>query len=343
MTRQAGSRSPALALPARDKAIGGYDAVILALGNSEFHAAALRLLRTWDRPVVVHAHDVRMTNLYLHGSARGAVPEGFPDAVAAQYPDLSPELLIQGRLADSSADSEGVYMFREIAARADRLFVTSDFAAGLARLDADPSDGEKVAVWPYAYPRPVDRDAAQVDRQLICSFGLVNAAKAPELLIDAATRLLASRPGLRLAFVGPIADDEADRLGQHADAVGLGEAMLLTGRVDQQGYEDWLARAGLAVQLRSRSNGETSGAVADSLVHGVPTVVTDIGPQSGLGDVVVRVAADIDAAGLAAALARLIDDPDRATILGRRGRQFAADRGFDWAARQLLELLPELR
>jgi glycosyltransferase involved in cell wall biosynthesis len=329
-----GSTPRPLALPARDRAVGGYDAVILAIGNSEFHSGALHLLRTWDRPMLVHAHDVRLTNLYLHGSARGAVPEGFSSAVMTQYPGL---VVTEDPLPDE------VYMLREIAARATRLWVTSDFAAGVARLAVDPSDDEKVAVWDYAYPRPVDRDGHTVDPLLICSFGMVNAAKSPELLIDAVGRLVALRPGVRLVFVGPIGEEEAQRLRQRGDAAGLGDALTFTGRVGASSYSQWLARAGLAVQLRRRSNGETSGAVADSLVHGVPTVVSDLGPQAALDDVTIRVAADIDADGLARVLDTLLSDPSGTAALGEKGRRYAAQRGFDWAARQLLELLPELR
>lgn len=328
-----GSLPRPVALPGHDRAIGGYDAVILAIGNSEFHAGALHLLRTWNRPMLVHAHDVRLTNLYYHGVARGAVPEGFAAAVATMYPGA----------AAPGGCSDDLYMFREVAARATRLWVTSEYAAGLAQLDMDPADEKKVGVWAYAYPHTVDRDDRKVDPLLICSFGVVNAAKSPELLIDAVSRLTTSRPGVRLVFVGPIGEVETQELRQRGDEAGLGGALTFTGRVDDDDYEGWLAQAGVAVQLRVRTNGETSGAVADSLVHGVPTIVSELGPQAALDEVTIRVGADIDAAGLATVLDAVLADPAGAAALGERGRSFAAERGFDRAARQLLELLPELR
>jgi glycosyltransferase involved in cell wall biosynthesis len=327
------------ALPARDRAVGGYEAVVVALGNSEFHAGALRLLRTWDGPMIVHAHDIRLTNLYLHSAARRAVPEGFLAALRAQYPELPAVPLIEGRGGDGSADTAGVYMLREVARRASRLLVTSEFAADVARLDVDPMDGKRVAVWPYAYPPTVERDASQVDPHLICSFGIVNSAKAPDVLIDAVALL---HPGLRLAFVGPVAASEAEELRERAAAAGIGAAVTLTGRVDDAEYRRWLGRAGLAVQLRRRSNGESSGGVADCLVHGVPTVVTDIGPQTALGDAALRVAPGLDATALAKVLDAMLADPDGTAALGLRGRRYAGARDFDWAARQLFELLPEL-
>ncbi len=61
--------------------------------------------------------------------------------------------------------------------------------------------------------------------------------------------------------------------------------MTFTGAVDDDEYEGWLARTSVAVQLRARTNGETSGAVADCLSHGVVTVVTDAGPARQLPDV----------------------------------------------------------
>ena len=337
-----GTRPRAEALRPHDRGIGGYDAVLLALGNSEFHAGALRVLRQSGPPLYVHAHDVRLTNLYLHGAPRGAVPEGFEAAFATQYPDLPPDLVTEGRLSDRLADEHNVLMLREVARLSAGVLVTSGYAASLARRDVDPGHLRKIAVWPFAYPPVADRFEEDVDPLLICSFGLVNPAKNPQLLIEAFAELVRLRAGVSLALVGPVAVKERASLEARATDLGVASSVTLTGHVDDAEYRRWLARAGLAVQLRRHSNGESSAAVAECLALGIPTVVTDIGAQSELAGSAATIAIDAKPADLAALLEDLLDDSDRRQALSDQGRRYAGDHGYDAAARQLFELIPEL-
>ncbi len=328
-------------LVSRDLACGGFDAVILAFGNSEFHAGALRLLREARLPFLVQAHDIRLANLYMHSAPRGAVPEGFERAVASHYPGL-PQVVTAGRIPSEVAASQGIFMLSEIVERSHLTLVTSGTAAELARLDCRPADRNKVAVWPYAYPETVERPPARIDHNLICTFGLVNEAKRPDVVLGAAALLQPSHPDLRLAFVGPSSTEQSDAILRQADRLGISSAVTITGAVDEDVYDEWLGRAGIAVQLRAYSNGESSGAVADCLCHSVPTVVSSIGPQSELADVTAQLAAGAGAPDLATVIAAMLADPDRASALGDRGRQWAAERSFDWSARQLFELVPHL-
>jgi glycosyltransferase involved in cell wall biosynthesis len=341
-TPAAGSAAPST-LPSADLAVGGYDAVILALGNSEFHAGALGLLRRWDRPCVVQAHDIRLVDAYLHGAPRGAVPEGFEAAVAKQYPDRWRSLVVDGRIPSADADGEGIFMLEEGVARSERFLVTSEVAAAIARLQVPIEDQAKIAVWPYAYPEAFGRSSDMVDRNLVCSFGLVNESKAPDVLVDAVALLAPAWPEVTLAFIGPVGDRERAWLTCRAEAAGIGGAVEFGGRVDDGEYHAWLARAGLAVQLRRWTSGEVSGGVADCFAHAVPTVITDLGPQSELAGVAAIVPAAIDAAGLARVLGELLADPAQAERIGHRGLAHAAERNFDWAARKLWEVVPTLQ
>src|SRR5207244_339238 len=65
----------------------GYDRMVYAVGNSEFHTGALgRALR---RPGVVLAHEVRLPQLYAFAAHHGVV-DGFGEAVRRMYPGESP-------------------------------------------------------------------------------------------------------------------------------------------------------------------------------------------------------------------------------------------------------------
>jgi glycosyltransferase involved in cell wall biosynthesis len=326
-----------------DQLRGGYDAVVYCLGNSEFHSGALRLLKQ-RRQGIVLAHDVRLSGLYRHASARGAVPEGFAAALRGMYPELPTDVGAQGWLAPDMAGWSALLMAREIIGLSDMFLVTSEYAAELARSDARPEDQDRVAVLPYAYPPVADPADRLSEPGLVCSFGIVNEAKRPQLLVEAFTAFARRRPDARLAFVGPTGVLERERIIGLAERLGVSDRVVVTGWLDEHGYQDWLSRAAVAVQLRAFSNGETSGAVADCLIHGVPTIVTNIGPAGDLPhDSVVKVAVDADAQQLAVQIETLLDDLPLRRRLSEGGRLHAAHDNFDLSASTLLDLVLPLR
>ena len=330
---------PARALPLVDSVRGGYESVIACIGNSEHHAGALGLLRLGRVAAAVLAHDVRLNGLYRHGAARGAVPEGNAAVVTRLYEQASDAWITDGWLQPAEAAAHGVFMARELIGLADPFIVTSEFAADLARLDARPEDRGRVTVCPYAYPPPVPRRPGTEEPGLIATFGLVNAVKQPELLLASLALVRRSDPAARLAFVGPI--DPALLEGYHALAARLGvaDSVAFTGEVDDAEYGRWLGRASVAVQLRSATNGETSGAVADCLAHGVATVVTDAGPAHALPDFVAKVPVEATPEMLADSVSQLLADPGRRSAQAAEGQAFVAARGFDRGARDLLGAL----
>jgi len=105
----------------------------------------------------VLAHDVRLTGLYRHGEARGAIPEGYAAALATIYPSATPDWMDDGWVPPAKAAAHGIFMARELIAIASHFVVTSEFAGELARLDARESDRDKVLVCPFAYPDPCGR------------------------------------------------------------------------------------------------------------------------------------------------------------------------------------------
>jgi len=333
------SSFPAWSLPDVDSARGGYDAVIVCIGNSEHHAGGLSLIRRYGVPAAVLAHEVRLNGLYRHGAARGAVPEGIATVLSGLYEGATGAWLTDGWLQTEEAEAHGVYLARELIGLARPFIVTSEFAAELARSEARPGDRDNVVVSPFAYPSPRPRPARLEVPGLVCTFGLVNGVKQPELMVSAFALVHRDDPATRLAFVGPI--DPALRERYHSLAVRLGVAgaVTFTGAVDDDEYESWLDRASVAVQLRAASNGETSAAVADSLTHGVATVVTDVGPAHQLPDFVAKVRVDASPADLADTVSELLHDDEGRASRVAQGLDYVGARSFDREARHLLELL----
>jgi glycosyltransferase involved in cell wall biosynthesis len=253
------------------------------------------------------------------------------------YPGLDPSVACDGWLSIEESERKGLLMAREIIALSRQFLTTSEYAADLARSDARPEDAPRVQATSFAHPPVVRRNTGLVDNDLICSFGVVNGIKRPELVIDAFARLAARHPRARLAFVGPVATNERDLLITAAAARGVGDRVVITGRVGESDYRRWLAKAAVAVQLRTFSNGEQSAAVADCLAHGVPTVVTDTGAVRNLPeDCVAKVAEDASVKGLVQVIVSLLDDRKGRAVMARRARAYAARHTFERASSELL-------
>jgi glycosyltransferase involved in cell wall biosynthesis len=292
---------------------------------------------------VVLAHEVRFTDLYRHGEARDAVPEGYAAAARAMYPGLPDGWLAQGWIDSPVAQRNGVLMAREVIGLSRRFLVTSDYAAHLARIDAHPGDTGRIDVLPFAFPEGPSRlerpPVGPGGRLLVGSFGIVNSLKQPELLVEALHLLRSSGVDAELVFVGPAGETEGRMIAEAAGAHGLQGLVRVTGHVERHDYSAWMQKAAVAVQLRAGSNGEASAAVADCLTHGVPTIVSATGPARSLPAFVRKVPATVNAPELADALRDALGDTrwrEQASVAGLR---YAGERGFPQAAEKLLELL----
>ena len=346
---------------------GRYDEVLYAIGNSHHHLDAHALLAA--RPGVVLAHDVRLSNLYRHAHGDpGLRPGGFAAALHRLYPGLPAEAGANGELTREHLERYGLLMAREVIARSSAFLVSSSSAAALAREDALGRDAAKIAVLPFALGAVDEREGLFAEEEvarpealgpagalwgadpsllaggpLLASFGIVDPAKCPELLLAAAALLQQRLPDLHVALVGPVSDALAAELEGLARTLDLGEALVLTGPLPAARYRSWLARADLAVQLRAAFNGEASAAIGECLAAGVPTVATRSGFVRDLPtDSLATVEAGCTPESLAALLAALLLDGTERASLAAAGREAARQRSFAASARALLSYLERL-
>lgn len=335
----AGVRTRPLASLARVEALEGpYDHTVISLGNSEYHTGGLALLQR--RRATVIAHDVVLLNLFhfAHWQHPDAAPGGFRATLHRMYPGMLPDDVGEAdRLDPEVAARWGIAMARGPVAASRRYLVTSEFAASWARLDAGPDHAGRIATLPFPMGLiPLgEAPVPAADRgPLIVSFGLVDATKAPVVLVRALS-LVADRRA-RLAFVGPVAAEQSGAITGLASELGVAGRVEMTGPVEADQYRAWLQRAGVAVQLRTRSNGESSGAVGDCLAAGVPTVVSPVGSNRDLPGHAAVVLRANDAAELASALDALLGDPGRRTELQTGALAHAAEHTFARTAEALL-------
>jgi len=297
-----------------------FERVLYQLGNSQFHAVQVeRLLPV--APGVVTLHDSFLSGLVNWR----AWSSGNPERLAA---DLLREhgwgaLVMATR--ESMDAALGQYPCSQTVLRAAlgviqhsnhaQAVLTQHFGAALT---------QRVALIPHLHQpvllpsRAEARAALGVpdDAFLICSFGIISNSKRPDVMLEAFQAVQAEIPGAMLRLVGePL-----------QEVLALLPERVMTGRTDLHTYQNWLAAADVAVQLRLASRGETSGAVADCLGAGLPTLVTDLGAATELPDAVVcKLPAASDASTLGQALLRLAQQPAERAALGEAAHVYARE------------------
>lgn len=217
----------------------------------------------------------------------------------------------------------------------DRLLHASLGVVALTRAVAQRArlalPGRPVLALPHHLSLPLDtapsREAARralglpQDALLVTAPGLATAAKQLDTAIAAVARLRARLPRLRLVVAGAV--DPQLPVEAWAREAGLGDGLLVTGRLSLEDFERHLAAADVVLALRFPSHGEMSGALVRALGVGRAVIVTAGTPAAD--EFPEGVVAPVDpgrsaAQSLEATLGRLLDDPGLRESLGRLAR-----------------------
>lgn len=207
------------------------------------------------------------------------------------------------------------------------LTVSLPSAEELATLGVDRS---RIAVVRNgAEPVPVDAPTGAAETRTPTPTVVVLSRLVPHKQIEdalaAVARLRDRIPGLRLDVIGD--GWWADNLRDNARELGIADAVIFHGHVDERRKHELLARAWVHV-LPSRKEG-WGLAVIEAAQHGVPTV--GYRSSRGLTDSIVDGATGIlvdDVTQLADAVGDLLDDPGARTVMGEKAR--ARAREFSW-------------
>ena len=109
---------------------------------------------------------------------------------------------------------------------------------------------------------------------------------------------------------------------------GLPEWVVCTGRLPEAEYQGWIRSFDIGVDVRHPSCGETSGSLLEVMRAGVPCVVSDSGAFACLPSAsVLRLPAEGLERTLQRSLARLLDQPRRAELLGEKAMEYARREG----------------
>lgn len=159
--------------------------------------------------------------------------------------------------------------------------------------------------------------------EVICVGRLVP-QKGQAILVEAVARLAATHPGIHLRLVGDGPDRKA--LENQVDRLGIREKVTFEGSVNRDRIAGLLSNASLFV-LASFAEG-IPVALMEAMAREIPVISTYIAGIPELirpeVDGLLVPPSDVDA--LAAAIARLADEPDLRSRLGRAGRQRVLER-----------------
>ena len=159
---------------------------------------------------------------------------------------------------------------------------------------------------------------------LVCSFGILGPIKKNNELLKAWLRSSLARDNCcQLVFVGENqgGDYGRDLLEAIRDS-GLEQRIHITGWANTETFKDFLAAADVAVQLRTLSSGETSGAALDCMSFGLPTIVNANGSMAELTeDAVYMLPDEFRVEELTGALETLWQDVGKREALRARARE----------------------
>ncbi len=245
---------------------------------------------------------------------------------------------------------------------ADRIAVTGALARVDRLLVHTPADVERlrdlglarnVSLLPHGVAPPLPVRPARVlrpddaDGPLIGCYGFFLPGKGIDVLIEAASRLRAQWPHLRLLLVNAEYNslesrDEMRRCRQLAEALGLADRIeFRTAFLPQTQALDMLTACDILALPYQPSREAASGAVRGALITGVPVAVTPIALFEELGEAVHR-CDGIDADDLAAGLDRLLGDPALRQQVQDAAQAWIAVRQWPDATRRLQGMLTGL-
>jgi len=286
--------------------------LLFCLGNNPRHVEAWGALARLGGDALLH--DATQHWLYEALAAEGRVSE----ALASDVPE-EPRNPLAGQEV----------MVRDLLGRAGRVFVHTHYGRGLL---AQVAPDIHVEVVPFGFP-PLDPGPARRDPPLIASFG---GLKGGLVLADALPAIVRRVPEVRLRFIGRFDEPTRVEMYRRCAVTGVGDRLEMTGWVDEDHYRHHLHEATLSVQLRMASHGEMSGAVADCLSAGLPTVVSALGGFAELPDTAVHhMEPGLPAAEAAEEISRLLLEPRRLEALRAGALAHAAEHSFQHAAAAL--------
>jgi glycosyltransferase involved in cell wall biosynthesis/SAM-dependent methyltransferase len=328
-------------------ALGEFDAAVYHMGNDHrYHAGVFDAARR--HPGVVVFHDFALQDFFLGLARSRGDMRVYLDEVAACHGDEArreaEEALARGATPAAFARPLDFPLNCRLARGAEGILVHSDWSR--ARFERIAPGVPVRRVNHHITPAAAEslprgrREGREAVR--LASFGLITPDKGIERALRALARLR-DRYDFRYTLVGdPNSYFDVRALVREC---GLQDRVEITGHVTLEEFERRIAETDVALNLRERTVGETSGSLCRIMAAGVCAVVSAVGWFGELpDDCVVKVEPGEHADELLRAyLARLIEDAQLRARLGANARRHVvAEHDIRRSAEGYLEFVREV-
>ncbi|NRR29098.1 glycosyltransferase [Oxalobacteraceae bacterium] len=304
-----------------------YDRIVYHFGNSSFHAHMFALLQR--HPGVVVLHDFFLSGAVNYLACGSPDPQAYSRALFGSHGYAA---LLHDRQHGREASIYEYPCNKPVLDHASGVIVHSQHSRELAARWYGPRQSADWQFIPHlrVLPNPPDRQAARAALGiadgdfLLCSFGLMGKTKYNDRILDAwLASPLAQDARCHLVFVG---ENSVGEFGATLTArIARARRIKITGFASVELYRQYLAAADAAVQLRTRSRGETSGTVLDCLAYRVPLIINGHGSAAELPDqIMLKVPDQFEPEQLRDAMLSLYQQPDMARQMAGEGAAYLA-------------------
>jgi glycosyltransferase involved in cell wall biosynthesis len=302
------------------------------LGNSPAHAFVYRAATT--RPGVAFLHEWSLHHLVLHETVERGDVTGYLREMRRAHGEAG---TFVGRQVARGLGGE---LLASMLPLNERVLERSLAVVTLAGETFDRArrrlPGRPILSLPLHFASPLDPAPSRAearrslgladDWRLVTAPGLGTAAKRLDLAARAVARLREEDSRVRLVVAGDL--DPAARVRDAAQEAGLGDGLLVTGRLSLEDFTRHLVAADVVLALRFPSHGEMSAALVRALGLGRPALVS-AGTPAGLdfpeGVVVPVTPGPGEADELWALLKRLLEDAPLRETIGALARDYVVD------------------
>lgn len=309
-----------------------YDRILYHIGNSPFHIYMFGLLE--HIPGVVVLHDFFLSTVCAYMEHTNIDPYFWTKML---YYNHGYKALEERFHAEDKASVMWKYPCNlHVLQNALGVIVHSRYAKQLASKWYGEDFSKDWAVIPHLRKLALPIDKAEARKLLgikqedfiVCSFGVVGPTKLSHDLVEAfVASNLSKDKRCYLLFVGEINpyDSYTSKFIKTIQKSGLKDRIKTTGWVDSENFRYYMACTDVAVQLRTLSRGETSGAVLDCMNYGIPIIVNAHGSMAELPrDAVFMLPDKFDNRDLVEALEILWKDENLRRSIGQKARETIA-------------------
>jgi 2-polyprenyl-3-methyl-5-hydroxy-6-metoxy-1,4-benzoquinol methylase/glycosyltransferase involved in cell wall biosynthesis len=300
-----------------------YDAIVYHLGNDHrYHTGIVSVMR--QHPGVAVFHDFALQDFFLGQARDQADMNVYLDEVEACHGmnerRRAEEAIRRGSLPPQVNSPLTFPLNARLARTSEGIIVHSEWSRQRFSQIAPAVPIERInhhiTARAAATPVRVKNNARVVS---IASFGLVTPDKGIERALRALSRLKDDHE-FHYMLVGPAGNFPG--LNELVRSFGLERHVSISGLVSLEEFEKLIGQTDIAINLRERPVGATSGSLCRIMAAGVPAIVSNVGAFSELpNDAVVKVDHDDHAEPLLEAyLRRLIEDKILRERIGQNAR-----------------------